>query len=97
MVLAVGHVELEALQLETGTDGEASPVGRSAFGVADLHLTGTAEVVAGSDVEGLTQQHVGTDGQMTAEALTPVVESAEGGREAQRRLSDALGGTHLQV
>ena len=34
---------------------------------------------------------------MTAEALTPVVESAEGGREAQRRLSDALGGTHLQV
>ena len=68
-----------------------------AIAVADFHLTGTAEVIARSHIDVVTQQQVGTHGDMLDEALVPVVEARQGGREAQRRTDEALGDAELQV
>ena len=72
-------------------------MGGGALGIADLHLAGAPEVIACGHVDALSEQHVGTDGEVAAEALAPVVEPAHRGRHAQRGVADTFGGTNLQV
>ena len=72
-------------------------MGGGALGIADLHLAGAPEVIACGHVDALSEQHVGTDGEVAAEALAPVVEPAHCGRYAQRGVADTFGGTYLQV
>ena len=62
MIFAIGYMELETFQTKPGTDGQSCPMGRSAVTVADYHLTGPSEVIAGGHIDILTQQYVGSNG-----------------------------------
>ena len=67
-------MEFEAFERETRTKGQTSPVGTGSLCIGDFHLVGAAEVIAGSEIDGFGEQHVGTHGEMLDEALVPVVE-----------------------
>ena len=65
--------------------------------VADLHLRCPSEVIACSQIDGRRENQVGADGQMFPDAVAPVVESAQSGREAQWRIEQSLADAKLQV
>ena len=75
MVLGVGNVQLETLQLQTTANGETCPVGTLALVVADSHLVSPTEVIAASNVDGLSQKDVNTYGKVIDELRVPVVDA----------------------
>ena len=97
MVLGVGHLQLHALKLHASTQRQGGTVGTLAVAVADLHLRGTQGVVARRHVELLTQQQVGTQHQVLAQPVLPVVQANQRDREAQGRAHQPLRDTQLQV
>ena len=65
--------------------------------VTDLHLRGPSEIIACSQVDGGRENEVGTDGQMFPETIAPVVETAQGGGEAQWGIEESFAEAKLQV
>ena len=74
MVLGVCQMELEALQLQTATDGQSCTVGTAALAFADFHLVGTSEVIASGNVDVLAEEHVSTKRKVIDEATFPFVQ-----------------------
>ena len=85
MVLAIAYLEFESLELQTCTQRQSGTMSRAAIRVADLHLVSPAEVIACSQVDNLSQQQVGTKGDMAPEALIPLRQTAQCDMEAQGR------------
>ena len=75
-------MQLEALQLQSGTQRQSCTVVALAIAVGDLHLAGASEVIACRHIDVLAQQQVGTYRQVLDESLVPVVQSRQGPRQA---------------
>ena len=84
MVLGIGDAKLQALQLQTAAYAETGTVGTGTIGTVNLHLSGTQGIVADSNIELWRQDEVGTDNDVAAYTILPVVKTHKGGRQAQR-------------
>lgn len=65
MVLAIGYLQLETLQLQSGTQGDSGTMTAAFLLIVghDFHFVGTTQVVAGGQVELFAQQNVNTEHQ----------------------------------
>lgn len=97
MVFGIGGTELETLECQTRTDRESCPMTAAAVTLTDLHLVTATEVIATSDIDALTDEHVDTQGDMLDETGVPTVEARQGSGETQRCRGKTFGDTQLQV
>ena len=81
MVFGIGGTELETLERQTCTDRQSCPMTAAAVTLTDLHLVTATEVIATSNIDILTDEHINTQGDMLDETGVPAVEAREGGGE----------------
>ena len=62
MVFGITDVQFETLERQSTTQRQTSTVATLSFAVADFHLRGASEVIAGCQVDILAKQYIGTDG-----------------------------------
>ena len=72
-------------------------MGGTAVTIADFHLAGATEIITCRHIDVIAQQYIGSQGQVTTEALTPVRQSAQCSGKTQGRMPYAFGSPQLQV
>src|SRR5574344_837517 len=97
MVASIRHMKLEALQLQTGTTRQAGAMAALTIAITETHLAGATEMVAGSYIDMVAQEDIGTDGEVFQKRHIPTVESRQRCREAQRSSRKALGDAYCHI
>ena len=83
MVAGVGQMYLEAFKHDTAAKRQRSTMRTlTIIATAYLHLAGTQAVVAGCQIELLAQEEIGSKHKVLANAVLPVVQPDERGRES---------------
>ena len=93
MIFAVGYVEFEPLQIESGSERESCTVCSASVGIVDVHFVGTAEVVAGSEPDAFRERRIDTHDEMVGEFVVPVVQIDECRRHSERCVGEAFAHT----
>ena len=81
MVLGIGHLELQPLQQQATAQTEPCAVGTVTVVSTDFHFGGPHGVIADGHIELRRQDEVGTDNEVLAQSVLPVVEPDETGRK----------------
>ena len=99
MVLAIRSIEMKALKIDACTNGETCTVrGLATIAITHLHIVGTTQVVAASDIKLRGEDEVDTQTGMLQEGIIPMAEVAHGERKAERNVfAQTLGDAHQNV